>query len=200
MRIWQKWKINKRTCLLSGTPCSSHMIFSTWWSNPSYALHISNLSVSKRTRMNVLPTSWRRSVVASPKAQSTPGDGGIMTGKARSSFPKAFAWRGPAPPNATRLKSLGSYPCSTETRRSAPYLQNISFTNIRFDRPALVQLTWFRSRPSVLPLLLRRDPRRGHLPLSGLLLLQPPCQAQTFHLRDTLGGSLIQHLRPSQLQ
>ena len=95
-------------------------------SSPSYALHTSDLSVSTRTRMNVIPTSCRSSVVASPKAQSTPGDGGIITGKARSSFPREFAWRGPAPPNATRLKSLGSYPCSTETNRSAPYLKNLS--------------------------------------------------------------------------
>ena len=45
-----------------------------------------------------------------------------MTGNALINSPKALACKGPAPPNATRLKLLGSNPCSMVTKRRAPYL------------------------------------------------------------------------------
>lgn len=79
-----------------------------------------NKPVKGRNGYELTDVSCLKVVVASPKAQSTPGLGGTMTSLECSKRPSAQACMGPAPPNATKAKSRGSYPLSILTTRSAP--------------------------------------------------------------------------------
>ena len=85
---------------------------------------------SANRRSTVRADSSRRLVVASPSAQSTPGDGGTMTGQAPVSLPSALACSGPAPPKATSAKSRGSKPCCTETRRRPPSMFSLTMSTM----------------------------------------------------------------------
>ena len=85
---------------------------------------------SANRRRQVRADSSRADVVASPRAHSTPGDGGTMTGHAPVSLPSALACSGPAPPKATSAKSLGSKPCWTLTRRRPPSMFSLTMSTI----------------------------------------------------------------------
>ena len=54
-----------------------------------------------------------------PRAESTPGCGGMSTRGMRSAAASSQAWSGPAPPKATSVKRRGSCPRSTEMVRMA---------------------------------------------------------------------------------
>jgi hypothetical protein len=54
----------------------------------------------------------------------------MMTGQEPMIAPSASACSGPAPPKATRANSLGSYPCWTDTSRSAPTMFSLTMSMI----------------------------------------------------------------------
>ena len=55
--------------------------------------------------------------MTSPCAQTMPGTSGTRTVRIPRASATSRAWSGPAPPNATRVKSRGSCPRSTEMVR-----------------------------------------------------------------------------------
>ena len=54
----------------------------------------------------------------------------MIVGQACVKIPRALACKGPAPPNPTKAKSLGSNPCSTETKRRAPNMASLAILMI----------------------------------------------------------------------
>ncbi len=117
--------------------------------------------------MNVRALSSRRLVVASPYAQSTPGDGGTITGQLPSSFASAFACSGPAPPNATSAKSRESKPCCTDTSRSAPNMFSLTMSTMpaaavsASGRPIASATFWTAARAAATSSVISPPRRRG---------------------------------------
>ena len=73
--------------------------------------------------------SPRTSACSRPIAESSPGRGGTSTLRMPMLRATSAACSGPAPPNATSVKSRGSSPCSTEITRTAPIMLTLMISS-----------------------------------------------------------------------
>ena len=99
------------------------------FSSISAKISLTAAALVSETRLEWLrAASARNRVVASPKAQRTPGELGTITGQEFINLAIAFECNEPAPPKPINAKSRGSYPCCTEIMRSAPKIFSLTIS------------------------------------------------------------------------